>query len=79
VIDARPSQERGRILPEATLSRNNNVLSIALVMQGIGSQQNDPNISTKPAIIETYLLVEAAKAYERVAEGKARLRAVLTM
>jgi D-arabinose 1-dehydrogenase-like Zn-dependent alcohol dehydrogenase len=30
-------------------------------------------------IVETYPLAEAAKAYERVAEGKARFRAVLTM
>jgi hypothetical protein len=31
------------------------------------------------SIIETYPLAEAAKAYERVAEGKTRFRAVLTM
>jgi D-arabinose 1-dehydrogenase-like Zn-dependent alcohol dehydrogenase len=31
------------------------------------------------SIIETYPLAEAAKAYQRVAEGKARFRAVLTM
>ena len=30
-------------------------------------------------IVETYPLAEAPKAYERVAEGKARFRAVLTM
>ena len=30
-------------------------------------------------IVETYPLAEAAKAYERVAEGRARFRAVLTM
>jgi threonine dehydrogenase-like Zn-dependent dehydrogenase len=30
-------------------------------------------------IIETYPLAEAAKAYDRVAEGKARFRTVLTM
>jgi hypothetical protein len=30
-------------------------------------------------IVETYPLAEAAKAYERVAEGQARFRAVLTM
>lgn len=31
------------------------------------------------SIIETYPLAEAAKAYERVAEGETRVRAVLTM
>jgi len=30
-------------------------------------------------IVEIYPLAEAAKAYERVAEGRARFRAVLTM
>jgi D-arabinose 1-dehydrogenase-like Zn-dependent alcohol dehydrogenase len=30
-------------------------------------------------IVEMYPLAEAPKAYERVAEGKARFRAVLTM
>ena len=30
-------------------------------------------------IVETYPLAEAANAYERVAEGRARFRAVLTM
>jgi D-arabinose 1-dehydrogenase-like Zn-dependent alcohol dehydrogenase len=30
-------------------------------------------------IVETYPLAEAAKAYDRVAQGKARFRAVLTM
>ena len=30
-------------------------------------------------IVETYPLREAPKAYDRVAEGKARFRAVLTM
>jgi len=31
------------------------------------------------SIIETYPLAEAAKAYDRVVEGKTRFRAVLTM
>jgi len=55
----------------------------------IGSQQNGPEYlyealdyvaqgKVKP-IIETYPLAEAVKAYERVAEGKTRFRAVLTM
>jgi D-arabinose 1-dehydrogenase-like Zn-dependent alcohol dehydrogenase len=30
-------------------------------------------------IVETYPLAEAPKAYQRVADGKARFRAVLTM
>jgi len=55
----------------------------------IGSQQNGPEYlyealdyvaqgKVKP-IIETYPLAEAAKPHERVADGKARFRAVLTM
>jgi len=55
----------------------------------IGSQQNGPEYlyealdyvakAKVKTIVETYPLAEAAKAYERVAEGKARFRAVLTM
>jgi alcohol dehydrogenase len=62
---------------------------IAKRIQIIGSQQNGPEYlyealdyvaqgKVKP-IIETYPLAEAAKAYDRVAEGKPRFRAVLTM
>jgi len=55
----------------------------------IGSQQNGPEYLYEAldyvaqgkvkSIVETYPLAEAAKAYERVAEGKTRFRAVLTM
>src|SRR5262250_2017091 len=55
----------------------------------IGSQQNGPEYLYEAldfvaqgkvkTIVETYPLAEAPKAYERVAEGKARFRAVLTM
>jgi D-arabinose 1-dehydrogenase-like Zn-dependent alcohol dehydrogenase len=55
----------------------------------IGSQQNGPEYLYEAldyvargkvkSIIETYPLAEAPKAYQRVAEGKARFRAVLTM
>lgn len=55
----------------------------------IGSQQNGPEYLYEAldyvaqgkvkSIIETYPLAEAAKAYERVADGKARFRAVLAM
>jgi alcohol dehydrogenase len=55
----------------------------------IGSQQNGPEYLYEAldfvakgkvkTIVETYSLAEAAKAYDRVAEGKARFRAVLTM
>ncbi|QNI33098.1 alcohol dehydrogenase catalytic domain-containing protein [Alloacidobacterium dinghuense] len=55
----------------------------------IGSQQNGPEYLYEAldyvaqgkvkSVIETYPLAEATKAYERVAEGKARFRAVLTM
>jgi D-arabinose 1-dehydrogenase-like Zn-dependent alcohol dehydrogenase len=55
----------------------------------IGSQQNGPEYLYEAldfvakrkvkTIVETYPLAEAQKAYERVAGGKARFRAVLTM
>jgi alcohol dehydrogenase len=55
----------------------------------IGSQQNGPEYLYEAldyvaqgkvkSIIESYPLAEAAKAYERVAEGKARFRAVIAM
>jgi alcohol dehydrogenase len=55
----------------------------------IGSQQNDPEYLYEAldfvaqgrvkAIVETYSLDEAPKAYQRVADGKPRFRAVLTM
>ena len=55
----------------------------------IGSQQNGPEYLYEAldfvaqgkvkTIVETYPLAEAPKAYERVAEGKTRFRAVLTM
>jgi alcohol dehydrogenase len=55
----------------------------------MGSAQNGPEYLYEAldfvaqgkvkTIVETYPLAEAAKAYERVAEGKARFRAVLTM
>jgi alcohol dehydrogenase len=70
-------------------------LSISLIdliskrIRVIGSQQNGSEYlyealdfiaqgKVKP-IVETYPLTEAAKAYDRVADGKARFRAVLTM
>jgi alcohol dehydrogenase len=58
-------------------------------IQVIGSQQNAPEYLYEAldfvakgkvkTITETYPLGEAVKAYQRVAEGKARFRAVLTM
>ena len=55
----------------------------------IGSQQNGPEYLYEAldfvaqgkvkTIVEAYPLAEAPKAYERVVEGKARFRAVLTM
>ena len=55
----------------------------------MGSQQNGPEYLYEAldivaqgkvkTIVETYPLAEAPEAYERVAEGKARFRAVLTM
>src|SRR5690242_854256 len=70
-------------------------LSISLIellfkrIKIIGSQQNGPEYLYEAldyvakgkvrSIIETCPLADAAKAYQRVAEGKARFRAVLTM
>ena len=58
-------------------------------IQIVGSQPNGPEYLYEPLdyvpqgrvkpMIETYPLAEAVKAYQRVAEGKARFRAVLTM
>ncbi len=55
----------------------------------IGSQQNGPEYLYEAldfvaqgkvkTIVETYPLAEAPKAYQRVVDGKARFRAVLTM
>lgn len=55
----------------------------------MGSQQNGPEYLYEAldfvaqgkvkTIVETYPLAEAAKAYDRVAQGQARFRAVLTM
>ena len=55
----------------------------------MGSQHNGPEYLYEAldfvaqgkvkTIVETYPLTEAPEAYERVAEGKARFRAVLTM
>jgi alcohol dehydrogenase len=55
----------------------------------IGSQQNGPEYLYEAldfvaqgkikTIVEMYPLSQAAKAYDRVANGKARFRAVLTM
>lgn len=70
-------------------------LSISLIdliskrIQIVGSQQNGPEYLYEAldyvakgkvkTIVETYSLQEAPKAYERVVDGKARFRAVLTM
>ncbi|MGH9728571.1 MAG: hypothetical protein ACRD4V_08270 [Candidatus Acidiferrales bacterium] len=57
--------------------------------QLIGSRQNAPEYFYEAldfvvqgkvkTIVETYPLAEVPKAYQRVVEGKARFRAVLTM
>jgi alcohol dehydrogenase len=70
-------------------------LSVSLVdllmkrLHIIGSQQNGPEYLYEAldyvaqgkvkTIVETYPLAEASKAYQRVVDGKARFRAVLTM
>src|SRR5271170_913691 len=78
-----------------TMGADAEPLSISLMdligkrIQIIGSQQNGPEYLYEAldfvakgkvkTIVETYSLQEAPKAYERVADGKARFRAVLTM
>ena len=78
-----------------TMGADAEPLSISLMdligkrLQIIGSQQNGPEYLYEAldfvakgkvkTIVETYPLQQAQKAYERVAEGKARFRAVLTM
>lgn len=62
---------------------------IAKRIRVIGSHQNGPEYLYEAvdyvaqgkvkSIIETYPLADAPKAYQSVAEGKARFRAVLTM
>jgi alcohol dehydrogenase len=82
----------GRIV---TMGADSEPLSLSIFdllmkrIQVIGSQQNGPEYLYEAldfvaqgkvkTIAETYPLAEAAKAYQRVAEGKARFRAVLTM
>lgn len=78
-----------------TMGADAEPLSVSLVdliskrIQILGSQQNGPEYLYEAldfvaqgkvkTIVETYPLAEAPKAYERVAGGKARFRAVLTM
>jgi D-arabinose 1-dehydrogenase-like Zn-dependent alcohol dehydrogenase len=78
-----------------TMGADSEPLSISLMdliskrIRIIGSQQNGPEYLYEAldfvakgkvkTIVETYPLADAQKAYERVAEGKARFRAVLTM
>ena len=82
----------GRIV---TMGADSEPLSLSLMellmkrIQVIGSQQNGPEYLYEAldfvakgkvkTITETYPLAEAPKAYQRVVEGKARFRAVLTM
>jgi alcohol dehydrogenase len=82
----------GRLITMGIDSEPISVSLIELVSKRIrivGSQQNGPEYLCEAldfvaqgkvkTIVETYPLAEARKAYERVAEGKARFRAVLTM
>ena len=82
----------GRIV---TMGADSEPLSLSIMdllgkrIQVIGSMQNGPEYLYEAldyvaqgkvrTIAETYTLAEARKAYQRVAEGKARFRAVLTM
>jgi alcohol dehydrogenase len=78
-----------------TMGADAEPLSISLMdlitkrLQIIGSQQNGPEYLYEAldfvakgkvkTLVETYSLQQAPKAYERVVDGKARYRAVLTM
>ena len=78
-----------------TMGADEEPLSISLTdliakrIQIIGSQQNGPEYLYEAldfvaqgkvkTIVETYPLAEAPKAYQRVVDGKARFRAILTM
>jgi alcohol dehydrogenase len=78
-----------------TMGADAEPISVSLIdlitkrIQIIGSQQNGPEYLYEAldyvaqgkvkSIIETYPLAEAPKAFQRVAEGKPRFRAVLTM
>jgi D-arabinose 1-dehydrogenase-like Zn-dependent alcohol dehydrogenase len=78
-----------------TMGADAEPLSVSLIdliakrIQIVGSQQNGPEYLYEAldyvaqgkvkSIIETYPLAEAPKAYQRVAEGKTRFRAVLTL
>lgn len=82
----------GRIV---TMGVDGEPLSVSLMdllvkrMRVIGSSQNGPEFLYEAldfvakgkvkTFVETYPLAEAPKAYQRVVEGKARFRAVLTM
>jgi alcohol dehydrogenase len=82
----------GRLIAMGADAEPLSVSLVDLIMKRIriiGSQQNGPEYLYEAldfvaqgkvkTIVETYPLAEAAKAYERVAEGRARFRAVLTM
>ncbi len=87
--DLRPD---GRLV---TMGADAEPLSVSLMdligkrIQIIGSQQTGPEYLYEAldfvaqgkvkTIVETYPLAQAPKAYDRVAGGKARFRAVLTM
>ncbi len=82
----------GRIV---TMGVDAEAFSVSLVdllmkrLRVIGSSQNGPEYLYEAldfvaqgkvrTMVETYPLAEAAKAYQRVVDGKARFRAVLTM
>jgi alcohol dehydrogenase len=83
------------ILSTYTMGADAEPISVSLIdliskrIRIIGSQQNGPEYLYEAldfvaqgkvkTIVETYPLAQAPKAYARVAEGKARFRAVLTM
>jgi hypothetical protein len=86
--DCGPTAGSSRWVPTRSLS----VSLIDLISKRIriiGSQQNGPEYLYEAldfvaqgkvkTIVETYPLAEAPKAYDRVAQGKARFRAVLTV
>jgi alcohol dehydrogenase len=82
----------GRLVTMGADAESPSISLMDLIMkriQVIGSSQNGPEYLYEAldfvakgkvkTIVETYRLAEAPKAYQRVVEGKARFRAVLTM
>jgi D-arabinose 1-dehydrogenase-like Zn-dependent alcohol dehydrogenase len=93
ILGHEPVGEIVSVAPDVTTRKSGDRVGTAWIQSTCGRcercQQNGPEYLYEAldfvaqgkvkAIVETYPLAEAPKAYDRVAEGKARFRAVLTM